>query len=38
LIGCGFESIRILPPLDVRKREIDMALDILDQVLSETNQ
>jgi 4-aminobutyrate aminotransferase len=35
LIGCGFESIRLLPPLDVRKREIDLALDILDRVLAE---
>jgi len=35
LLGCGFESIRILPPLDVRKREIDMALEILDETLSE---
>ncbi len=38
LLGCGFESIRILPPLDVRKREIDLALEILDQALSEMNQ
>ncbi len=35
LIGCGFESIRILPPLNVKKREIDLALEILDKVLSE---
>ena len=35
LIGCGFESIRILPPLNVKKREIELALEILDQVLSE---
>jgi 4-aminobutyrate aminotransferase len=38
LLGCGFESIRILPPLDVRKREIDLALEILDEALSEMNQ
>lgn len=35
LLGCGFESIRILPPLDVRKREIDIALEILDAALKE---
>ena len=35
LIGCGFESIRILPPLTVKKREIELALEILDQVFSE---
>ncbi len=35
LLGCGFESIRILPPLNVRRREIDLALEILDQLLGE---
>jgi len=35
LLGCGFESIRLLPPLNVRRREIDLAMDILDQVLKE---
>lgn len=35
ILGCGFESIRILPPLDVRKREIDLALEILDGVFKE---
>jgi 4-aminobutyrate aminotransferase len=35
LAGCGFESVRILPPLDVRKREIDLALEILELVLKE---
>ncbi len=34
IIGCGFESIRFLPPLDVKKREIDLALNILDDVLN----
>jgi 4-aminobutyrate aminotransferase len=37
LLGCGFESIRILPPLDVREREIDLALEILDEALFEVN-
>jgi 4-aminobutyrate aminotransferase len=34
LLGCGFESIRFLPPLDVREREIDMALNILNDVMT----
>ena len=29
LLGCGYKAIRFLPPLDVRQREIDMALEIL---------
>lgn len=33
LLGCGFESIRFLPPLNVNQREIDIALNILDDVL-----
>jgi 4-aminobutyrate aminotransferase len=31
LLGCGYKVIRFLPPLDVRKREIDLALDILEE-------
>lgn len=34
LLGCGDKAIRFLPPLDVTKREIDMALEILSKVLS----
>ena len=30
LLGCGYKVIRFLPPLDVRQREIDMALEILE--------
>ncbi len=33
VLGAGFESIRFLPPLDITQREIDMALNILDDVL-----
>ena len=33
LIGCGHNSIRFLPPLNVTKREIDLCVDILDSVL-----
>jgi 4-aminobutyrate aminotransferase len=35
LLGCGYKTIRFLPPLDVRKREIDLALEILEKTLSE---
>jgi 4-aminobutyrate aminotransferase len=31
LLGCGYKAIRFLPPLDVRPREIDMALEILEE-------
>jgi 4-aminobutyrate aminotransferase len=34
LVGCGFKAIRFLPPLDVTHRELDLALEILAQVLS----
>ncbi|HSR12708.1 MAG TPA: aspartate aminotransferase family protein [Thermodesulfobacteriota bacterium] len=30
IIGCGYKVVRFLPPLDVRGREIDMALDLLE--------
>lgn len=29
IAGCGYRSIRLLPPLDVTKREIDICVDIL---------
>lgn len=35
LLGCGHHTIRILPPLDVREREIDLAVDILEQALAD---
>jgi 4-aminobutyrate aminotransferase len=35
LLGCGYKVIRFLPPLDVRKREIDLALDILEEACKE---
>ncbi len=34
LLGCGFKAIRFLPPLDVTDRELDLALEILADVLS----
>jgi len=29
MLGCGYRTLRILPPLDVREREIDLAVDLL---------
>jgi len=34
LLGCGYKSIRFLPPLDIRKREIDLAVNIIDEVIA----
>ena len=36
VIGAGFHSIRFLPPLDVTKREIDIACDILESALKKS--
>jgi 4-aminobutyrate aminotransferase len=36
LLGCGYKGVRFLPPLDVRKREIDLALEILEEALRES--
>ncbi len=33
LIGCGYNSIRFLPPLDVRQRELDLAIEMLDRAM-----
>jgi 4-aminobutyrate aminotransferase len=35
LLGCGYKVIRFLPPLDVRQREMDMALEILEEACKE---
>jgi 4-aminobutyrate aminotransferase len=32
LIGCGKDSIRFLPPLNVNKHEIDVCVEILEEV------
>ncbi|MFB6284920.1 MAG: aspartate aminotransferase family protein [Halobacteria archaeon] len=32
-LQCGYKTLRLLPPLDVREREIDMAADILRKVV-----
>lgn len=34
LFTCGFDSIRFMPPLDVTIREVDLALEILDDALA----
>jgi 4-aminobutyrate aminotransferase len=34
LFTCGFDAIRFMPPLDVTIREIDLALEILDDALA----
>ncbi|MBU2637798.1 MAG: aminotransferase class III-fold pyridoxal phosphate-dependent enzyme [Nanoarchaeota archaeon] len=33
VIGCGYRGIRFLPPLDVTKRELDIALNMTEDVL-----
>jgi 4-aminobutyrate aminotransferase len=35
LLGSGYKVIRFLPPLDIRSREIDMALEILEAACKE---
>lgn len=30
-LGCGYKTLRLLPPLDVRQREISMAVDLLEE-------
>lgn len=35
LLGCGNESIRIVPPLTITKEEADQGLDILEQIIRE---
>ncbi|WP_126663064.1 aminotransferase class III-fold pyridoxal phosphate-dependent enzyme [Haloterrigena salifodinae] len=34
-LGCGTKTLRLLPPLDVREREIDICVDIIDDVVDE---
>ncbi len=33
-LGCGYKTLRLLPPLDVREREISMAVELLDDAVS----
>jgi 4-aminobutyrate aminotransferase len=34
IFSCGFDSIRFIPPLDVTMREIDLALEIMDESIA----
>jgi len=36
LLGCGYKTLRLLPPMDVRRREIDICIDILSHVMKKT--
>ncbi|MDD4878802.1 MAG: aspartate aminotransferase family protein [Candidatus Nanoarchaeia archaeon] len=33
VIGCGYKALRFLPPLDVTRRELDIALNVIDDAL-----
>ena len=33
ILGAGYKAIRLLPPLNVTRREIDVAVDVLDRVV-----
>lgn len=33
VLGCGHESVRFLPPMDVRTREIDLAMEAMEAAL-----
>ncbi|WP_411965923.1 aminotransferase class III-fold pyridoxal phosphate-dependent enzyme [Haloferax sp. YSMS24] len=35
-LGCGKKTLRLLPPLDVRDRELDIAVELLDDAISAT--
>lgn len=36
LLGCGKKSIRIVPPLTIKKDDVDIGLDILNDVIKKT--
>jgi 4-aminobutyrate aminotransferase len=33
-IGCGSSSIRYIPPLIIKKEEVDIAIDIIDKAIT----
>ncbi|XVH30931.1 aspartate aminotransferase family protein [Haloferacaceae archaeon DSL9] len=37
LLGCGPKTIRVLPPLDVTEREIDLGAEVLIEAIAATN-
>ncbi|WP_049922923.1 class-III pyridoxal-phosphate-dependent aminotransferase [Halopiger djelfimassiliensis] len=36
-LGCGKKALRLLPPLDVRDRELDIAVDLLDEAVEDAS-
>lgn len=34
VLGCGYQTLRVLPPLDVTEREIDLAVDLLTESIN----
>jgi len=38
VLGCGLNTLRLMPPLVINKRQIDFAVDVLDQCLAEIEQ
>jgi 4-aminobutyrate aminotransferase len=36
-LGCGYRTLRLLPPLDVTEREIDLAADLLLESIADVN-
>ena len=37
LLGCGYRTLRVLPPLDVTEREIDLAVSVLTESIEAAN-
>ena len=36
VLGCGYKAVRLLPPLDVTAREIDLAMDVFGDALADS--
>jgi 4-aminobutyrate aminotransferase len=36
-LGCGYRTLRLLPPLDVTEREIDLGADLLLESVADVN-
>ncbi|MFC7201649.1 aspartate aminotransferase family protein [Halospeciosus flavus] len=36
-LGCGHKTLRLIPPLDVTEREIEMAVDVLREVFADSS-
>jgi 4-aminobutyrate aminotransferase len=34
-LGCGYSTLRLLPPMDVRERELEMAVDLLEDAVQD---